>query len=99
MKIKGKVVDYALLIAVGVGLIWCAYEVLIVPETSHYVLIVLILAFIIYVITLPKRNRQIQSYEQTPKETDPVDVVERVQRIEEKYVQAEIDRLTGRAEG
>lgn len=61
MKIKGKVVDYALLIAVGVGLIWCLYEAFITPEVSPVLLVVLVLAFVLYVVSLPKRNRQIQS--------------------------------------
>lgn len=70
MKIKGKVVDYALLIAVGVGLILCLYETLIVPETSYTVLIVLVLTFVLYVVSLPKRHRQIQSSEQRAEEAE-----------------------------
>ncbi len=66
MKIKGKVVDYVLLIIAGIGLIWCLYEAFITPEDAPVLFVVLVLAFVLYVVSLPKRIRQIQSSEQTP---------------------------------
>ncbi len=62
MKIKGKVVDYALLIAVGIGLFWCLYDALI--GSDPLVLLVVLVTSAIYIVFLPKRHRQIQSYEQ-----------------------------------
>ena len=59
MKIKGKVVDYALLIAVGIGLFWCLYDALI--GSDPLVLLVVLVTSVIYVVFLPKRHRQIQS--------------------------------------
>ncbi len=64
MKIKGKDIDYILLIAVGVGLVLCLHASFTIPEASLDVRVVMILIFVIYVMSFPRHIRQIQSYDQ-----------------------------------
>ncbi len=67
MKIKGKVVDYALLIIMGICLLWCLYDALV--GSDPLVLLVVLITSVIYIVSLPKRHREIQSYEQKVNET------------------------------
>lgn len=64
MKIKGKDIDYILLIVCGICLAGCIYECFIVSEASLAVRAVILFTSFVYVISFKKRIRQIQSSEQ-----------------------------------
>ncbi len=66
MKIKGQDIDYILLFAYGIGLIWCIYAFFFISEVSLYARVIILLLFALYFTSFKKRIRQIQSSTPSP---------------------------------